>query len=391
MEAEAEAPAAAAVDPSSVPLWLPRFYTALSELERGVRARHVRVLWFGDSHTAADFWTHRVRQTLQTRFGAGGAGVVVVGLKYRHGLAQASRVGKWQMLPRSPAATWAQGDGIFGLAGVGAVPLSADAAIKLELGARSEWTAEPLRWEVLYREGPTSSGFRLQSGDEPPRRIDGTRGEPRASGLRAVVVETRGARTLVVDEFVGAPQLYGVIVESDKPGLVLDTLGINGARAATPLAWSLEPWLHEVRARAPDLIVLSYGTNEVGDAAPVSTYRDHYRELLGRLRLAAPGADCLLIGPTDRVRKDWTSDPRVTSIDAVQREAARELGCAFFSALGTMGGPGSLRRWAFATPQLARRDRVHLLPVGYGRLGDELARQLLESYAALHPSSQAFR
>ena len=41
----------------------------LRELERKQRASHVRIVWLGDSHGAADFWSGAVRTALQERFG----------------------------------------------------------------------------------------------------------------------------------------------------------------------------------------------------------------------------------------------------------------------------------------------------------------------------------
>jgi lysophospholipase L1-like esterase len=388
--AEAAALPRAAVRSQDVALWLPTFYAALNALEHGRIERHVRVLWFGDSHTAADFWSDAVREPLQARFGHGGPGLVLVGLKYRHGLAQLSRSGKWRMIPRSPAATWPQGDGVLGLAGVGAVPVSEDAVATLQLSSKAAWADKGLRWSVLYRPTKQTSAFRVHTGDELLAVGPGL-GRARQSGLFAVELANVHVRELELDGFVDEPELFGVIVESQAPGLVMDTLGINGARAATPLAWNAEAWIEEVKEREPDLVVLAYGTNEVGDPAPVSDYRAHYLALLERLRRAAPHAECLLIGPTDRVRKDWSDDPRVPGIDAAQRAVAEEAGCAFFSAFDAMGGVGSLRKWAFGTPQLARRDRVHLLASGYRRLGRGLADQLLASYGELYPAQDTPR
>lgn len=378
------------MSPDDVALWLPRFYAALNALEHRRIERHVRVLWFGDSHTAADFWSDAVREPLQARFGPGGPGLVLVGLKYRHGLAHLSRSGKWRMIPRSPAATWPQGDGVLGLAGVGAVPVSEDAVAKLQLSSTAAWTEKGLRWSVLYRPTKQTSAFRVQSGDELLVVAPG-QGRARGSGIFAIELESEHARELALDGFVDEPELFGVIVEAQAPGLVMDTLGINGARAATPLAWNADAWVEEIKEREPDLVVLAYGTNEVGDPAPISEYRAHYLALLERVGRAAPNAECLIIGPTDRVRKDWSNDPRVVGIDAAQRAVAQEAGCAFFSAFEAMGGVGSLRKWAFGTPQLARRDRVHLLPSGYRRLGRALSEQLLQSYDKLYPAQETPR
>jgi lysophospholipase L1-like esterase len=364
-----------------VPLWLPNFYASLQQLASGQRQRHVRVLWFGDSHTAADFWTDAVRQPLQGRFGAGGAGLVLLGLKrYRHGLAKLSRSGDWRVIPRSPAATQPHPEGFLGLAGVGAVPTSADASARIELNGALGWAQGKLRWELLYRLPKATSSFGVRSGEAPQHTVRAGQGQLRPSGLASLVLESQSHPFLTLDDFVDEPELFGVIVEGETPGLVIDTLGINGARAATPLAWNADAWVEEVKAREPALIVLSYGTNEVGDVEAVNVYGVHYAALIDRLRAAAPDADCLIAGPTDRVRRDWITDPRVVAIDEAQRQIAGELGCAFFSTLDAMGGQGSLRRWAFGNPQYARRDRVHLLPRGYRKLGQTMADQLLVSY-----------
>ncbi len=378
------------LDPSladRVPLWLPRLYGALHELAAGGRDRHVRILWFGDSHTAADFWSGAVRHALQQRFGAGGAGLVLLGRRmYRHALAQLSTSGGWRPIPRTAAATWLQADGVLGLAGLGAVPTSDDAGVALALNAGTA-SAGPLRWQLLYRLPRPGSAFQVQLGDEPPREIRAGVGERRPSGLESASLSSAGAAELRLGGFVDEPELFGVIIERESSGVVLDTLGINGARAATPLAWNADAWVAELEARQPDLVVLAYGTNEVGDTAPMSEYQAHYAGLLERVRSAAPDADCLLLGPTDRVAKDWTSMPRVALLDRTGRQIAAELGCAFFSPLQAMGGPGSLRRWAFSNPQLARRDRVHLLASGYRRLGISLVEQIVASFQTCYPDA----
>lgn len=372
-----------------VPLWLPNFYASLRQLASGQRQRHVRVLWFGDSHTAADFWTDAVRQPLQARFGAGGAGFILLGIKrYRHGLAKLSSTGDWRVIPRSPAATWPQAEGFSGLLGVGAIPTSDDASARIELNGALGWARGKLRWELLYRLPKATSSFGVRSAEAAYHTVREGQGQLRPSGLASLVLESQGDPFLALDAFVDEPELFGVIVEGQMPGLVLDTLGINGARAATPLAWNADAWVEEVKAREPALIVLSYGTNEVGDGEAMNVYGVHYAALIDRLRAAAPDADCLIAGPTDRVRRDWITDPRVVAIDEAQRQIASELGCAFFSTLDAMGGPGSLRRWAFGNPQYARRDRVHLLARGYRKLGEALVDQLLVSYGTRYPEPE---
>src|SRR2546430_12522586 len=77
---------AAAVNASSSdpgPLYfsknLRRFWESLSALDSGSAQDDVRIVQYGDSHTAADFETGAIRKTLQTRFGDGGRGFVLLG------------------------------------------------------------------------------------------------------------------------------------------------------------------------------------------------------------------------------------------------------------------------------------------------------------------------
>src|SRR5262245_39624823 len=83
---------------------LPRFYEALRSLERAERKESGRVLWLGDSHTAADYWVHPVRTRLAKRFGNGGPGMIQFGLdRYHHGAIKVLSEGKWKKEPPSPA------------------------------------------------------------------------------------------------------------------------------------------------------------------------------------------------------------------------------------------------------------------------------------------------
>ena len=58
------------------------FFESLASLERGEQGT-VRVLHYGDSHTAADFITTAIRRPLQKRFGDAGRGFVLLGQPWR--------------------------------------------------------------------------------------------------------------------------------------------------------------------------------------------------------------------------------------------------------------------------------------------------------------------
>src|SRR6185295_11830392 len=120
------AAAAPAPSPSGDSLALERFDRALAALEAKSRRDHVRVLWLGDSHTAADFMTGALRRKLSLRFGAGGPGLVRLGTSpYRHDGVKLVREGRWRLEPDPPSRRTVEGDTALGYFGMRAVPTDA--------------------------------------------------------------------------------------------------------------------------------------------------------------------------------------------------------------------------------------------------------------------------
>jgi lysophospholipase L1-like esterase len=202
------------------------------------------------------------------------------------------------------------------------------------------------------------------------------------AGFASLLLSSAVSDKLELVTLSGAPRLYGLIAEGSEPGVVLDAVGVDGARLATALAWGEASFEAAVRARAPSLVAFAFGTNEAFDADKLDKYRPQYQAMLARVRVAAPDADCLLVGPPDGNAVLGGSEPRVTQIDALQRSIAAELGCGYLSQLEIMGGPGGYTRWAQKSPSLARGDRLHLTPKGYEVVANDIADHLLAAYAA---------
>jgi lysophospholipase L1-like esterase len=360
-------------------LALPTFYQALHDLVSGQRA-DVRIVWLGDSHTAADFMTHEVRKRLQDRFGNGGPGFIRLGVSpYRHGRAKIVRKGKWLRLPLAPAKETPTDDGVFGLGGMRSAPDSKEARSTIELYRGA--VAGEARYDISYRLPTAASGFEVIVDDQDAVDVSGRDGS--GATIQHLAFVGKPAGEISIGKLTGAPELFSVDVRSGEPGVVLDTVGVDGARVATPLAWDGATWVAELARRRPALVVVSFGTNEVYQQWPIERYGPQYDALVARIRSAAPAAACLFLGPTDVMREGKT-DPRVVEIDAMQRAAAQRLGCAFVSLFQMMGGDGAYGRWMTAEPSLAARDGVHLSRDGYELLGKELSELFLVDYDRLH-------
>lgn len=351
---------------------LRRFAQALQELDAGRRQRAVRVLWLGDSHTAADYWSGRVRSLLWARHAPGGPGYLRLGLaSYRHDQAVVWRSGRFRIQPESPARRAPQDDGVFGLGGIRAAPIAEPVrlSIKVARGALQGSARFTVLFDLNDRGAWVANLGAHKVTVKKPTDGSSVAGSP----IRRLELVGSAEDTLELATLRGRPRFYGVIVEGSVPGVVLDTLGIDGARLATTLAWSEPAFAAEVMARRPDLAIIAYGTNEAFDGLRVSAYEEQMALLVGRIRRGAPEVDCLIVGPPDALDPTGASAARVALIGAAQQRAAAELGCAFVSAQALMGGPGSYADWMRTAPPLATGDRVHYTAKGYRRLGELLA------------------
>lgn len=391
----APSPAKSALSPQAetslgLPPELARFRTALTALEQGERSESVRILWLGDSHTAADFMTGAVRSALWARYPAGGPGFVRLGASgYRHDRAVLNRVGRFRTEPEPPSRQNRHADGVFGLGGMRVAPLHVGAEMRVSL-PRSALRGKA-KFSVLY-DLPGASAFEATLGTHKVRVPSGQRGRGITdSPILRLELESDVAEPLKLVATRGQPRFYGVIVEGSEPGVVLDTAGINGARLATALAWAEQPFIAEVAERRPELFVVAYGTNEAFDARAVDAYGPELVRLLGRLRRAAPDADCLVFGPPDALEPGATPAPRISEINAVYARTARQSGCAFIDGQSMMGGPGTFLGWMHQKPPLAQGDRIHLTAAGYRELGTRIALKLLDQGVLLAGGTDAVR
>ena len=367
---------------------LAHFHEALRQLADGVREDKVRIAVYGGSHTQADWYPGYFRVYLQQRFGDGGQGFVAL-----------NRVNKWFRYQdwsvdqtRGWAIDYAQKstgrqDGYYGVLGFSGS--SASKRDRTTLISR-DGVAVGSDYLLHYLAQPDGGHLELRADGKKIAKIDTGAHEgkdvaaPRA-GYHAFTLPEGPHEIEVRVLGDGEVRLFGIAVEKAGPGVVVDTLGISGTRAANMLKWDQGVWADNLAARPPDLYTLFYGTNEATDEnQPMSDYRANLREVLRRLRDAAPEASCLLIGPGDfprEVEEDvWVPRPRLLEIVEAQRDIAYDMGCGFWDTLAFMGGVNSMHEWATSQPRMASRDHIHFTKRGYVRLGMGIIDAMMASY-----------
>lgn len=356
---------------------LDRFYAALRAASP--TGSPARVLLLGDSHTAGDTFATEVRRLLQARFGNGGLGYFFPIRPWRYYRApgvHATQSHGWvpsriTMRDRSPLP--------LGLGGFAVV--STDSAESAEV--LFDDVRDSTRLELWSLAEPTGTTLDVALGASSPVRIRNTAQTPTLV-VTPLHSQAGTQRVTLRSGSVGTTRIFGMVAERGAGGLVLDAIGINGARAASQLLWDEAVFQESVRHRSPALVMLEYGTNEAGDDQPIARYEASLRQTVTRIKTAAPNASCILIGPTDRplpaLHNTWVDRPRTAEINAVQRRVASELGCGFFDTVAFQGGPLSTAAWAAMEEPYAWRDRVHLTRLGYARWAEILTNALLERY-----------
>lgn len=379
--------AVAAKEPSGP---LASFYAALQGLARGKRKRHVRIAWLGDSHAQADFWTGHIRDVLQQRFGNGGPGFVRIGYKdYRHGGIRIDVQGGWRMRPKRPATVRPWGDGAFGLGGILHAGFRGMRSASVEVTDKALLQRE-LRWDLCYKPGLAVDRFRLAlSGKAREELRGGKKAVGRIAHLERRTLATTAAATgglrLKVQQVHGRTDFCGLYIDTDPakhPGVILDNLGINGARYGTALAWNEAAWQAEVKRRPPDLWIVEFGDNEASDTpSRPAQYGREATALLARLKRIRPDAACLVVGPADRAD---TESKMPAIVAAIRKAAEASQWCAFWDTYSIMGGRGSLRRWR--SDGRAYDDGIHLRPHGYRELAARMLQDLMKGYRPPKPS-----
>ncbi|HYM72383.1 MAG TPA: GDSL-type esterase/lipase family protein [Stellaceae bacterium] len=387
-------PPAAATRLSS-PEALRPFLAALAGIDRR-QARHpLRILQIGDSHSANDSFSGRLRERFQGRFGAAGRGWLPAGVPYKYyrpHLVNVSETG-WRHFKPSDHAGVA-----LGLDAVVAESQPPDSSMAIE-------SSEPAgfdRFAVEYLTRPNGSAFTVQIDGAAPVRVATAAAETAIKRFDLPLdhparrVELRAAAQPAVD-------LLGWTVERrHTPGIVYENHGTIGATIDLLGQMTPQAVAFELSERQPALIIVAFGTNEgFDDGLDLDRYAARFQADVAALQRRAPGAAILVLGPPDgnRHAKDcapvascrpngdagaddcrWHEPPKLAGVRSVQRRLARQHGWAHWDWFAAMGGACSIDRMAVADPPLAMPDHVHLRTPGYETVADTFFADLMAEY-----------
>ena len=168
--------------------------------------------------------------------------------------------------------------------------------------------------------------------------------------------------------------------------LVYEDDGINGA---TNLTFSTPQRVQEIVSRKPDMLILSFGTNEShGRGYNELRHYEQMTDFLNMLREQLPEVPILLTTPPGsferggtRRRRTYKVNPRTQLAVVNIKRFATQYRLAVWDLYNIFGGADrACLNWEEAG--LMRPDHVHYLPEGYALQGRWLAQAMLKAYNA---------
>jgi hypothetical protein len=353
---------------------LDHFFTKLAQVARAKRGV-LRIGIYGDSNWTNDRTAGEIRRRLQLAFGDVGHGFIAFGIPwgwYHHQNLQHGTTGTWTV--------WNIGtlnvrDKLYGFAGISAESTQRGATAWVETAKTGEPVGTAVSaFEVWYLAQPKGGSFDVI--------IDGEVKETVATDASALEMKflsykvPDGSHRLTIKVKKGRVRLFGATVERDKPGVVVDGIGINALSAATMTRMDPANQNAGLARRNYDLLLDVTGTNMWAAQAHTKLLGKH----VAQWRQALPKASFMLWSAPDFMSEGTNvSVPRMKQNAKEKHAAARESKIGWWDQYEALGGWGSMPKWhkdGWDTP-----DGVHMGPKLSAYIGERFVHAVLKELA----------
>ena len=375
---ESEAPPVPLEDPSGRAL--DGFFQALRRTQAKQPGAITRIAHFGDSIVVSDYVSGTLRRKFQQEFGDAGHGYMLIANAwpaYFHNDVYRYASPGWKV--SRIVGPYSQ-DGWYGLGGV-SFQAPPGARARFGTAKKGSFGHAVSKFTFSYLKDAHAGGFAINLDGKPLRHVAAKAPEKQVAYETVDVPD--GEHEIEVVTEGGTTRMFGVVLERNGPGVVLDALGVQGARVRFLDKQDDTHWAEQLRWRKPDLVVYQFGANESGDgfAYPMDEYYKTMVLVLEQGQRALPRASCLVLGAMDRASKkdDTLQSMRVIPmIVTEQQKAAKTAGCAFFNTFEAMKGLGGMPGWV--RRGLGQADLTHPTGVGSEILARWIYRALMTSY-----------
>src|SRR5690606_29903916 len=212
-----------------------------------------------------------LRQKLQTAFGDAGHGYMIIAnawpAYFHNDVFRFATNGFTVSRIVGPLAK----DGLHGLGGV-SFTASRGALAQFGTAEKGDFGRNVSRFVLSYLAYPGGGTFELWADGQKVREVSSD--APQVETRREELLVADGEHRFELRHQSGVTRSFGVVLERDVPGVVLDALGVQGARIRFLDKQDDSHYADELKWRNPQLIVYQFGANESGDgyAYPMDEY-----------------------------------------------------------------------------------------------------------------------
>ena len=342
----------------------------------GARSKAVRILHYGDSQLEEDRITSTIRAGLQEKFGGGGPGLLPFGRPYYTlCVSQASTADLHRSIVFGEGGK--RSDGRYGVMGQCA---RIDTSVYTTISSVKSNTSPSRHFSRLtLLGGGAGANIKLKCGKKQYQL------SPGASGVGRIVVDLPDSSSTVRFSTWGSGDVYGIQLD-DTLGVSVDNIAMRGCSGTVFTRINSAQLKEYVDHDNVRLIILQFGGNSMPyrkTGKSISEYKASIEKQIRHLRLIAPGAAVLFIGPSDmstNVRGKMQTYPHLPMMVDSLKAAALESGAAYWDLYRAMGGEGSMVEWVKARPALAGTDYVHFTPRGAEAMGRMFFESLMLYY-----------
>lgn len=409
------------------------FFEKLYLLEQQKEGK-INIVHIGDSHIQADLFTGVIRKTLQERFGNAGCGFA-----FPHNLAKTNG---GHYIRYNSNVTWESRRNIYppngmavGLSGIG-LSAKGDFAVELNLkdtaycfntikiitpgNVPSFDVATSSKVITMESTVPKKITHKIKSGEvlgaiaekygvsvSQIKKMNGLKSDNiRAGKTLRIPTSEKEKKEIKRSEFIPLPlnrdtaanyyysntpvskiyllpnkefkdyELNGLILEKDSPGLLYHSIGVNGAKSSDYNKYPL--FFEQLPALAPDLVIVSLGTNESFDKLTTEEYMLQLNLFLDNVRAGNPDACILVMTPPPSLfsRRYPNTFAGAYAKNILMQETDKKH--ASWDLFSVMGGLYSVNR--NAAQGLMSSDKVHYSKAGYEKQGQLFTEALLQAY-----------
>ena len=190
-------------------------------------------------------------------------------------------------------------------------------------------------------------------------------------------IDTLKVKVSRIDSLGKAFTFYGANLQTDDPGVVYHSIGINGASIPSFLRCQL--FKEQLKVINPNLVILSLGTNDAyGKNFDPDVYYKNYEQLIQDINSANPNASIIITVPNDDYLYKKYPNKFTAEQETVIYKLAKKYNIGVWDLYKIMGGFNSSQTWF--DYKLMRYDRIHFTRKGYIFKGNLFFNALLRMY-----------